>query len=88
MLTPQEQQEAPQGDFTDTRVIFVAGNNENAHLYVSPDSVKAYFFQHCDGPIYLVIAPNADTESLARMSARFDIPIETMQAFCKSQQTV
>ena len=66
------------GGFKNDRVIAVRRNDPRV---ASRRPQHCYYSQSCDGPIYLVIDPEASDEELVAMATKMNLPLPKMVAF-------
>ncbi len=67
------------GDFSDPRVILVRPNDSRLAIW-RPDS-ECHYEQGFDSPTYVAVGKGATDEQLAKVSARYGVPLEDLRAF-------
>ena len=66
------------GDFSDTRVILV--QKEDPRVGILSES-ECYVSQAFHGPTYVAIGAGASDEQLAKVAARYGVPLADLQEF-------
>ncbi len=74
----------PTGPFADSRVILLGKNDPRGQHRHS----DCWYSQDHDGPTYVTIGAAASDRQLERLSARFNLPLNTLQQFRADQEGV